>query len=273
MLIGHSSSIASSPGQFSGEMPDAVLRPRFQSFEQRAGKLVERGKPKLGQRVLAGGHGVTIEVDQVDNAEVDLADRIRVVVEQGDHALLVAAGEVEFLLDLAVDGGLVGVRAGLAVAGVDRVDMAADADGNFRVEPAFAAGFAAGVVEDAVAVAEDAVGDELLVRRVLLGLGAVHEEMVRRIEQPLHRGLDTLRQQTMEGPDLLQQRARHHQHLLTGVFRHARRVARRGRPEKRETTNGHEFSRMAGGRGGGEGKMRRDDGHLTETKSCGRRLA
>jgi hypothetical protein len=229
MLIGHSSSIASSPGQFSGEMPDAVLRPRFQSLEQRAGKFVERGKPKLGKRVFAGGDDVVIEVDQVDDAKVDLADRIGVVVEQGDHALLVTARQVEFFLDLTLDRRLVSARTGFAGTGVDGIHVAADTDGNLRVQPVFAAGFAAGVVKDAVAVSEHAIGDELLVGRILLGFGAVHEEMVRGVEQTFHRRFDPFGPDAVKISDFLKQRARHHQHLLTGVFRHAGRVAERGR--------------------------------------------
>ena len=46
-------------------MPNAVLRPRFKPLEQRTGKLVQRGKAKLGKRVFSGG-------DDFDTARLGL---------------------------------------------------------------------------------------------------------------------------------------------------------------------------------------------------------
>ncbi len=100
--------------------------------------------------------------------------------------MAVAAGDFEFLLQFAVDGAEVGGAVEVGGVCVAVVDVSADADGHFGVQPRFTAGFAAGVAEHAVAVVQDQVGDELFVRRVVLGGGTGQEEVVGRIEKRRH---------------------------------------------------------------------------------------
>ena len=111
----------------------------------------------------------------MDDPEVDLADRVGFVVEQGDDLLGGRGGEGEFFVKFAGHGGMIGVRACAAAAGIDRIDVPADADGDLGMEPAFAAGLAAGVVEDLIAAAEDA-----RLRFALAGLFLVHPELANR---------------------------------------------------------------------------------------------
>ena len=101
-------------------------------------------------------------------ADVDRADRGRVVVEQPDGREVGLEVRDELL------GPLAGEPAGdVAVA---RVEVAADADRPAVVEPRVAAGARPAHEEPALAVAEHEVRDHLLVGRVLLGVAAAHEE-------------------------------------------------------------------------------------------------
>ena len=209
-----------SRGGRTGEEADAVLRPGFEVLEIGAGEGFQGDEGEIGQRGLAGGGGFIGQVDEVDDAEMDAADVVGFVVEEGDDAVGVWALEDQFFVDFAADGGVVGVGAGAAFAGIDRVDVAADADGAFGVEAAFAAGLAAGVAEQVVAAAEEAVGDELFVARVLFGGGAIHEEVVGGVEQFGHGLVQIVGSGAFEGPDFLQPRPGHDQHLFACVFRH-----------------------------------------------------
>ena len=101
-----------------------------------------------------------------------LGQPIGVVIEQRNNLVAVATADVELLVDLAFDTGHVGVHAEVVFTLVDGVDVAADTDGNLCVEPGLATGFASGVVKIAclrsILHPENAVGDELFVRRVVL---------------------------------------------------------------------------------------------------------
>ncbi len=66
------------------------------------------------------------------------------------------------------------------------VDVSADADGHFGMQPGFASGISPAVGKDAIAVADDQVGDQLLVSRILLGRRAGKKEVVARIEKCRH---------------------------------------------------------------------------------------
>ena len=113
----------------------------------------------------------------MDHAEVDLADGVRVVVEEADDAHFIIAGDVQFLVDLALHGGVVGGSTCAALAHVHRIDVTADADRNFRMQPVFAARLAARVVQDSVAAFKNAIWDELLVARIVLCGCAIEEKV------------------------------------------------------------------------------------------------
>src|SRR5262249_10071704 len=104
--------------------------------------------------------------DDVDDAEVDLAHRSAVVVDQADDVFRTAVGDLHFLGQFAAEADAVGVRGGDTVL---VADVAADANGPVSVQPALRPRGAAGVVKDLAAAAEDDVGNELLERRVGLG--------------------------------------------------------------------------------------------------------
>jgi hypothetical protein len=60
---------------------------------------------------------------------------VAVVVQQRGDAVGVGRVEDQLLVQFPLDRGEVGIAAGAAAAGVDRVDVAADADRAQRVEP------------------------------------------------------------------------------------------------------------------------------------------
>lgn len=123
------------------------------------GGEVEEGE--VGKGGFARADFVGGEFDEVDDAEVDLADIVGVIIEQGEESGGVGAGEVNFLGQLAFDGPLIHGEIDRAMEAVVFVDMPSDADGGFGHEAFFAGAAATEVAEDAALVAEDAVGDDL----------------------------------------------------------------------------------------------------------------
>lgn len=97
------------------------------------------------------------------------------------------AADVEFFIDLAFDASHVGLHTQMVLALVYGVDVATDADGDGSVEAGFSAGLTPCVMEVAGACgtfyAENTVGDELFVRRVVLGGSSIHKEVVLRVEE------------------------------------------------------------------------------------------
>ena len=85
------------------------------------------------------------------------------------------AADNEFLGHLALDAVVVHRFTEAVLAGVHRVDVTADADGPLGHETFLPGAPATGVAQITARVVEDGVGDELLVRRVLLGGGPLHE--------------------------------------------------------------------------------------------------
>src|SRR5690606_9163828 len=116
---------------------------------------------EVEQGILAGLHGVGFQLHEVDDAEMHLADRIRVVVEQGDDAVAGFSRQVQLFLDFPGNGGEIGGHAAAAFLHVHGIHVAAHTYGDFRVQAAFPARFSPRVVQHAVAVAEHAIGDDL----------------------------------------------------------------------------------------------------------------
>ena len=112
--------------------------------------------------------------------DVDRPDRRRVVVEQPDRGVRRARSPRRPPRPTR------GARppGHVAVAGVE---VPAHADGPAVVEPRIAAGLRAAHEEPALAVAQDEVRDDLLVRRVLLGVPAAHEAPLARRPSPAPR--------------------------------------------------------------------------------------
>ena len=142
----------------------------------------------------------------MDDAEVDLPHRGRVVVEQRDHLRLEGAPDRHLLVDLAPQRLVVVVEARPEQALVAMVDVASDADGPHRDQPLLSGPLAAHVVEQPVALPEEDVGDDLLPRGVVLGLRAWDEPRVLRLEDARDVGVQ-LRLDALERADVVEQGA------------------------------------------------------------------
>lgn len=193
--------------------------PRFEFGEELAKEIVFGLEGEVGKGVFVGGDVICFEFEEVDDAEVDLADGVGVVVDEPDDGVGVVAVDVELFVDFAFDGSEVGGLSEVFFAGVHGVDMAADAEGALGVEAGFAGGFSTGVVEVAPLVVEDAVGDELFVGGVVFGDGAVHEEVVGGVEE----GLDVVVRvavEAFERAELVEEAAGDDEDFFACVFGH-----------------------------------------------------
>ena len=81
-------------------------------------------------------------------------------------------------------------------------------------------------MKDALAAAKDAVRDELLVRWIVLGRRAIHEKVVFGVQQARDCGIQASGLNPLEGPDFIQQGARHHQYFFSSILRHAGTIAK-----------------------------------------------
>lgn len=149
------------------------------------------------------------------HAEVDAADVVAVVIDQSNDALLVRSGDEEFFVQFALHGTQVGVAVEVLGVGVAVVHVSADADRDLGMQTRFAAGFAPGVSEEATAAADDEVGDDLFVGRVVLGQRAGEEKIMGRIEK----GLDVavgVEGEALKGADFFKNRAGHDEDIFFG---------------------------------------------------------
>ena len=149
----------------------------------------------------------------MDNAEVDLADRVGIVVDQADDALGVRAVEGDFLFDFAGDALEIGVFAQMGLAGILAVDVTADAYAGLGMQPGFPAFFATDILEHLATVVEDAIRNDLLVAGILFGGTTRQETIVGLIEQCRHVPV-VFGTQTMEGSKGIKQGAGHHQDMF-----------------------------------------------------------
>src|SRR5256885_9195814 len=89
------------------------------------------------------------------------------------------------------------------------VHVATDADGTFRHETLFAGFFPANVMEDGVAMRDQGIGNDLFMRRIVLGLGARQEKIVSAREQSAQVFL-RLEIQAVEAAELVEQATSDH---------------------------------------------------------------
>jgi hypothetical protein len=127
-----------------------------------SGEGFEGEEGEVGDGCFVGGDVRGGQVEEVDDADVDLADVVGVVVDEGDDILGEGRVDDEFLVHFAFDAGHVGIFFEGGLGGVFGVDVAADAEGAFGGEAFFAAFGAPNVVEEVAVVVEEGVGDDLL---------------------------------------------------------------------------------------------------------------
>src|SRR5918993_141377 len=171
------------------------------------GHLVGRGEPALQLVGLADRHRAARGVGDVDEAHVDGAHRGRIVVEQPDRRVL----------GLEVGRHLLGPlppqpSCDVAVA---QVEVPTHADRPQVVQPGVATGPGPSHQEPAVAVAQHEIRDDLLVRRVLLGVGAAQEPALAPDDRERVDEVRAAHAQPAVARD--QGVARYDQHLLVGA--------------------------------------------------------
>ena len=77
-------------------------------------------------RVLASLNSVLFKIDQMDDAEVDAPDIIAVVIDQPGDALMVRPGDLQFLMELAIDSPKVGIMVEMLGMGVAIIHVSTD---------------------------------------------------------------------------------------------------------------------------------------------------
>lgn len=118
------------------------------------------------------------------------ADIRRVVVEERCDFVAVAAGQIQLLVEFALDRAVVSCFVEMGGMRVAIVYVPSDTDGSLRVKTGFSSGLAANVVQDATRVADNQVRDQLFVGGVVLRCGAGQEKIVVRVEERSHVALD-----------------------------------------------------------------------------------
>ncbi len=153
---------------------------------------------------------------EMHHVKVDLADFVGVVIDETDDFLRVAAGEHQLFLNLALHTIQIGRLGQGVLTLVVRIDVSADADALLGHEALLARLPATGVDEVSTLMMEDGVGDDLLVRRVILRVwpGLMKKSHPRgqdRLQITLH-----IRLKPLKRPEFIKERAGDHQDMLDG---------------------------------------------------------
>jgi hypothetical protein len=124
-------------------------------------EVVDRDETALGQSRLARRDGRPLELVDMNDAEMHLPDRRRVVVDESDAPQHASASDLDLFIELAPERNLVGFLR-RATIGVGLVDMPANTERPQPVQPRLALRHAACVAEDLLLTTEDDVRDNLL---------------------------------------------------------------------------------------------------------------
>jgi hypothetical protein len=119
----------------------------------------------------------------VYDAQVDLADGCRVVVDQADPAEHARAAHGHLFLNLAPEGHLVSFERGPSVR-VRFVHMAADTERPQAMQPGLTLRGASRVAKDRISASENDIRNDLLEGRIVLDLGPGAEFSQAGVEKP-----------------------------------------------------------------------------------------
>lgn len=143
------------------------LRPGLQFLKHFPGKFLRRNKTEIGQGCFIRAHTVRIQLKQVDNAQMHGPYVIGIVINHAENPLGAVPVNNQFLADFALHSGQIGGNVVMAGLAVHRIDMASDADGTLVMQAGLAAGASARVMQNAALVAENGIGDDLFVGRII----------------------------------------------------------------------------------------------------------
>lgn len=120
------------------------------------------------------------QIEQMHDAQMHLAYRGRVIVDQPEHQLAKRSTQIDFLRQFPQHTGPIRIG-GCAILG--GTDMSADTHRPSGTQSRFASAGSASVVEQRIATAEHHVGYQLLERWVMFGLRARSVAEMSGIEQ------------------------------------------------------------------------------------------
>ena len=147
---------------------------------------------------------------------MDAADLVGIVIDQGHGALAVRTVDFQFFVQFAFDRSEVSGPVEMGGVRVAVVHVAADPDGHLGVESCFTSGFAACVAEHAVAVPQDEIRNDLLVRGICLGGRTGQEKVVLRVEEGGHVAVG-FKAQALKGPEGFEHVAWNNEDIFGGV--------------------------------------------------------
>ena len=146
----------------------------------------------------------------MNNAQVDPADIVGVVIQQPGHLLAETRLDRNLLIEFPFHPGQVGL---LGTVPIQRRDVTTHSDRLFRVQARFALLCPASVMKDRILAAKDAVRDELFVTGILLSIRSGKVQRVCRIQQRFQIPLD-IGVEALENPDLMKQQRGDDQYMF-----------------------------------------------------------
>ena len=161
---------------------EADLAPGFEQITA-LGEFFAGEKFQLGDGGFVGGDVFGFQIEDVNDAEVNFADFVGIIVQQGHDPLRMFAADFEFLVHFAFHTGVVGIAFQRGLFGVFGVNVATDAQAPLGGEALFAALFAADVMQQFPPAMEQRVRDDLLVGRIVFSVVPEEEKVVFRVQE------------------------------------------------------------------------------------------
>src|SRR5437588_957704 len=179
-------------------------------------QLLYRRKSSAGERLLAAANLWLLKTKHVHDAEVHLAHRRRIVVDQAEALLLVFTLEIDFFRHLAEHGFAVG---GLEKVLVIETDVAADADRAERLQPRLRGALSPRIVKNLVLPAQHHVRHDLLEARIGLHFGAQPIAEMSQLENA-RQVVGHARRKALEEPGLMKDRRGYDEDAFAGLVNH-----------------------------------------------------
>lgn len=167
-------------------------------------KFFQGKEAEFRDRLLVGAHLGGGELALMNDAQMNRPDGIGVVVEQRKGSLNEATLDREFLLKFThqrtlVGGGIKGLTQTVAV-----INVTSDPYGTFLKETLLTGSAAAAVMKELSPGGHNDIGNELLERGILLGLGTGDKEMIPLLQKDGKVSAD-FGIQAVEGPETIEE--------------------------------------------------------------------
>ena len=191
------------------------------SNSPRMSQTVDNGRNSaFGQAFFPRHNARVLELEEVDDAEVNLPNGSGVVIDEPDPANTAGGLDLDFLVEFAPHGRLISLEA-LSPFSVFFRDVAADAERSQAMQPRLALRLAARVAKHSVAAPEYDVGDDLLEARIVFDPRAGQELNQLGHEQAAHVTIG-LRGKALEPAEAIELGAGNHQDAFVEFGAHQR---------------------------------------------------